>query len=120
MLEYIIENDEYSFTFPDGNMLVGDKIGFLFDIDTGSVLKHGDFKMVKACMADMIRTLSQASQEMPKEIPEELFKEVCDMKEALTLVEIKITDNIDLKTINKFVNNTGYLKQWYAKEFYND
>jgi hypothetical protein len=117
MLEYIIENDEYYFTFPDGNMFIGETIGFLFDIDTGSVLKHGDVKLVRTCMVEMIRTLSQASQEMPKEIPEEIFKEVCDMKEALTLVEINIHDDINLDTINSFVNNTGHLKQWYEKVF---
>lgn len=112
---YLInENDEFECHLYEEIIPVGKTVCFLFDSDTGTMLKHGTPEIVKDCMVNMIRTLTQASIEMPDDVPEEVRKEVCDMKEALTLEEFKVGD-IDCDTLNKFINNTGYYSYWKEK-----
>jgi hypothetical protein len=118
VVEYFVRDGEYYISTSDGEIYCGNTIGFLFDKDTGTLLAHGELKLVRERMIGMIKLLTLASVEMPKDqLPEEIFKEVCDMKEALTLLEIECDDGIDLELINNFINNTGFLKTWYEKEY---
>lgn len=111
-VEYNIYKDKFHLIVDGTTLEIGDKVSFLFDYDTGQVLKHGFPDIVNICMSNMIKCLTLASIDFTDK---DFIKEVCNMKDALTLVEIKVGE-IDIDKINMFVNNSGYIKQWFTNE----
>lgn len=109
---YDIENNEYVCHLYGKRIDVGPTVSFLYDNDSGILLKHGKTSVVTKCQKDMYKTYSLGEQYMPEE-----FRKTCaDMKEALKVVTFKIKDDIDLETLNKFVDCTNFIKQWVDKK----
>jgi hypothetical protein len=131
---YYLKNDKFYFEMPHDTIDCGSIVSFLYDSEFYVVLKHGSKENVYNSFKEMVQKYSNPNfEEIEKNIElmnssglftapiekDDIMKNLSIVKDNLTIISFSVDDvknnKIDLETINKFVNCTGYLQVWLKK-----